>query len=60
MFDIFKRLPDGNFVWISETQSLDTAKACVERLQKIVPGTYLIHSPSQGLVLEHSCSKYAA
>jgi hypothetical protein len=36
------------------------AKTCVERLQKIVPGTYLIHSPSQGLVLEHSCSKYAA
>ncbi|MGA7916922.1 MAG: hypothetical protein WCA00_16930 [Candidatus Acidiferrales bacterium] len=60
MFDIFKRLPDGNFVWISETQSLDTAKACVERLQKIVPGTYLIHSPSEGLVLEHSRGKYAA
>lgn len=60
MFDIFKRLPDGNFVWISEAQNLEMAKTCVERLQKIVPGTYLIHSPSEGLVLKHSCSKYAA
>ena len=60
MFDIFSGSPMATLFGFPNPQNLEMAKACVERLQKIVPGTYLIHSPSEGLVLEHSCSKYAA
>ena len=50
MFDVFKRLPDGNFVWISERKNLQAAKDCIARLRKVVDGDYLIHSQTHGLI----------
>jgi hypothetical protein len=50
MFDVFKRLPDGNFVWISERANLQAATDCVARLRKVVEGDYLIHSQTHGLI----------
>jgi hypothetical protein len=47
-FDIFKRLPDGNFTSIAEVRGLGEARRRINRLAKQNTGHYLIHS--QGLV----------
>ena len=47
-FDIFKRLPDGNFTGIAAVRGLAEARRRINRLAKQNTGHYLIHS--QGLV----------
>jgi hypothetical protein len=59
MFDVFKRLPDGNFVWISEKRNLQAAKDCIASLRRVVDGDYLIHSQTYGLI-EANRARHAA
>lgn len=47
-FDIFKRLPDGNFTCIAAVRGLGEARRRINRLVKQNTSHYLIHS--QGLV----------
>ena len=47
-FDIFKRLPDGNFTCIAAVRGLGEARRRIYRLARQNTGHYLIHS--QGLV----------
>jgi hypothetical protein len=47
-FDIFKRLPDGNFTCIAAVRGVAQARRRINRLAKQNTGRYLIHS--QGLV----------
>jgi hypothetical protein len=47
-FDIFKRLPDGNFTCIAAVRGLGETRRRINRLVKQNTGHYLIHS--QGLV----------
>jgi hypothetical protein len=47
-FDIFKKLPDGNFSCIAAVRGLGEARRRINRLAKQNTGHYLIHS--QGLV----------
>jgi hypothetical protein len=47
-FDIFKRLPDGNFACIAAVRGLGDVKRRVNRVAKQNAGQYLIHS--QGFV----------
>jgi hypothetical protein len=47
-FDIFKRLPDGNFTCIAAVRGLGEAQRRINRLDKQNTGHYLTHS--QGLV----------
>jgi len=47
-FDIFKKLPDGNFTCIAAVRGLAEARRRINRLAKQNMGHYLIHS--QGLV----------
>ena len=47
-FDIFKRLPDGNFTCIAAVRGLGEARKQINRLTRPNSGRYLIHS--QGLV----------
>jgi hypothetical protein len=49
-FDIFKRLPDGNFINVSAVRGSKEARRQIKRLARIVPGRYLVHS--QGVVFE--------
>ena len=49
-FDIFKRLPDGNFICVSAVRGLKEARRRINRLARIAPGQYLAHS--QGVVFE--------
>ena len=53
MFDIFKGLPDGNFLWVDAVQGLPEAKSHINQLALTEPGRYLIHSQQLGFVLEH-------
>jgi len=47
-FDIFKRLPDGNFTCIAAVRGLGEARRRINRLAKQHTGHYLTHS--QGVV----------
>ena len=53
MFDIFKGLPDGNYLWVATARGLHEAKRCMNQLALIEPGRYLIHSQERGFVVEH-------
>ena len=43
-FDIFKRLPDGDFTCIEAFRGLGEARRRIKRLARVVRGHYLIHS----------------
>jgi hypothetical protein len=53
MFEVFKDLPDGNFLRIAAVRDLQEAKRHVDRLALIEPGRYLIHCQQRGFVVEH-------
>ena len=52
-FDIFKRLPDGDPVWITAVQGLKEAKEQMVRAAAISPGEYFIHLQGEGIVANH-------
>jgi hypothetical protein len=52
-FDIFKRLPDGDLVWITAVQGLKGAKEQMVRAAAISPGEYFIHLQGTGVVATH-------
>jgi hypothetical protein len=54
-FDIFKRLPDGNFIRVSAVRGLKEARRLIKRLTRIAPGQYLAHS--QGIVFEGTAAR---
>jgi hypothetical protein len=39
-YDIFKRYPDGMFVWVEATKDLEAAKKRLEELATVSPGEY--------------------
>ena len=51
-FDIFKRLEDGNFFWVSADRDFEAARKHLDRLSAVAPGHYLIHAQDKGFVLE--------
>jgi hypothetical protein len=55
-FDIFKRLQNGNPVWITSVPEIEEARVRVNRLEGIAPGEYLIYSQERGLVVERVTS----
>jgi hypothetical protein len=53
MFDIFKGLPDGTFLWVTAVRGLQEAHRYINQLALMEPGRYLIHSQQRGFVVEH-------
>jgi hypothetical protein len=51
-FDIFKRLPSGNPLWITAVQGLVEAKKRMAHLALISPAEYFIYSLGNGIVAE--------
>ena len=49
VFDVFKRLPGGNSLWITTAQSLTAAEKRMVDLASIAPGEYFVYS--QGKIL---------
>jgi hypothetical protein len=41
--DIFKKLPNGQMVWVRSVDGLDEAKVQLRRLEYINPGEYFIY-----------------
>lgn len=50
-FDIFKRLPDGQPIWIKAVESLEEAKRHVAQIAAISPGDYFIFNAGEGRVM---------
>jgi hypothetical protein len=52
IFDIFKRLPDGQPLWVKAVDGLEEARAQLARLAASAPGEYFIYSVRHGRVLQ--------
>jgi hypothetical protein len=50
-FDIFKKLPDGNPLWVKAVEGLEEAKAQLARLAATAPGEYFIYSVRNACVV---------
>ena len=53
-FDIFKRLQNGNTLWITAVEGLREAKKRMTRLATISSGEYFIYLQGKGIVAEFS------
>jgi hypothetical protein len=51
-FDIFKRLPNGNTLWITTVEGLVEAKSRMGRLAAISGGEYFVNLQGEGIVAE--------
>jgi hypothetical protein len=51
-FDIFKRLSDGDPLWVVAIEGLERAREQTNRLASIEPGEYFVHSQKKGIVFE--------
>lgn len=51
-FDIFKRLPDGNPLWVKAVEGLEEAKAQLARIAANAPGEYFIYSIRNACVVQ--------
>ena len=50
-FDIFKKLPDGNPLWVKAVEGLEEAKAQLARIAATAPGEYFIYSVRNACVV---------
>jgi len=53
-FDIFKRLQNGNTLWITAVEGLREAESRMTRLATISSGEYFIYLQGEGIVAELS------
>jgi hypothetical protein len=49
--DIFKRLPDGQMVWVRAVDGMDEARVQLKRLEYINPGEYFIYDNRFGGII---------
>lgn len=50
-FDIFRKLPDGQPVWLKAVVGLDNAKSELARMARVCPGDYFLYDTSIGSVI---------
>jgi hypothetical protein len=50
--DIFRKLPDGQLLWVKAVEGLEEAKSQLSRLAKINPGNYLIYDTRLGCTVQ--------
>ncbi len=51
-FDIFRKLPDGQPLWVMAVNSLQESEHQVVRLMMTSPGEYFIFNSSTGSILD--------
>jgi hypothetical protein len=51
-FDIFKKLPDGNPLWVKAVDGLEEAKIHIARLAAVSPGEYFIFNVRNGSIIQ--------
>jgi hypothetical protein len=47
-FDIFRRLDDGNPLWVAQADTLEEARRRLDAIRRISPGTYFVRDASTG------------
>jgi hypothetical protein len=52
--DIFRRLPDGQLLWVKAVEGLEEAKSQLGRLVQINPGDYLIYDTRLGCTVQRT------
>lgn len=50
-FDIFRRLPDGQPIWVKAVEGLEEARRQLLEMASTVPGDYFIYDTRYGRVL---------
>ena len=50
-FDIFRRLPDGQPIWVKAVEGLEEAKRQLLEMENRAPGDYFIYDTRYGRVL---------
>jgi hypothetical protein len=50
-FDIFRKLPDGQSLWIKAVEGLEQAEQQLLRAKETSPGEYFIFNPRNGSVV---------
>lgn len=53
-FDIFKRLPDGDPIWVQAIDGIEQAREQLARLASTTPGEYFIYDVHVGCVVQSS------
>jgi hypothetical protein len=50
--DIFRRLPDGQLLWVKAVEGLEEAKRQLGRLAEVNPGDYMIYDTRLGCMVQ--------
>jgi len=50
-FDIFRKLPDGQPIWVKAVEGLEEARRQLAEMATIAPGDYFIYDTRYGCVL---------
>jgi hypothetical protein len=50
-FDIFRKLPDGQPIWIRAVEGLEEAKRQLTQMAEASPGDYFIYNTRNGQVV---------
>lgn len=51
-FDIFKKLPDGQPIWVKAVEGFEEAKRQIIAMASTAPGDYFIYDTRNGAVFE--------
>jgi len=50
--DIFRKLPDGQLLWVKAVEGLEEAKSQLSRLATVNPGDYMIYDTQLGCMIQ--------
>jgi hypothetical protein len=50
--DIFRKLPDGQLLWVKAVEGLEEAKSQLGRLAEVNPGDYMIYDTRLGCTVQ--------
>jgi hypothetical protein len=53
-FDIFKKLPDGQPMWVRAVEGFAEAKQILRQLAKTAPGEYFLYNSPTGQIIPFS------
>lgn len=53
-YDLFRRLEDGNPLWITKVETLAEAKEKIDSYNRAFPGSYFIRDAQTGAILNES------
>ena len=58
-FDIFRKLPDGQPIWLRAVDGLNEAKKQLSEIAYSEPGDYFLYNSPTGQIIPFSCENSA-